>query len=194
MTAKTNELVIQIETALRAATNAEMALLTGLRSVCLACRIPYGEIWTRYSERPNLYLMEYWHPPNLDFTDFLAVSRRYAFAPGVGLPGRVWQSLRAEIIKDLRGRHDFSRREIALAAGFRTAVAFPITRGNDPFAVLVFLMFERDAGLFEIIGRLTEPVSREITERWAHRMGADVYPIAHRSSPSAGHGTCAVRS
>lgn len=161
-----DRLVARIEAEVRAAADADAALLATVRTICLACQLPYGEVWTRYSERPNLRMQAFWHLPKLELAEFVTASRRYAFASGVGMPGRILQSRRSEIIEDIRGHHGFSRQAMAVAAGFRAAAGFPVTRGDDPVAVLIFFMFKPERALLELIAQLAGTIDREIAKRW----------------------------
>lgn len=71
-------------------------------------------------------------------TEFARVSARTTFHKGEGLPGAVWSSGQALLLRDL-GVH-FVRAEHAAAAGIDAAVGFPVFRGQELTAVVVLLL------------------------------------------------------
>ena len=68
--------------------------------------------------------------------EFVALSRRTTFAPGVGLPGRVWASGHPAWIPDVVTDSNFPRAPVATRAGLHGAFAFPIVVGNDILGVM----------------------------------------------------------
>ncbi|MEW5940562.1 MAG: PAS domain S-box protein, partial [Chloroflexota bacterium] len=69
---------------------------------------------------------------------FDAATREFEFAPGEGLPGRVWQSGKPEWIPDLARDH-FARVVPAAEAGLHSAFAFPVKLGSEVLGVMTFL-------------------------------------------------------
>src|SRR5438093_1362581 len=49
-----------------------------------------GGLWTVDRDAGVLRCSAFWHRPGVGVAEFEADSRRRAFAPGEGLPGRVW--------------------------------------------------------------------------------------------------------
>jgi diguanylate cyclase (GGDEF)-like protein/PAS domain S-box-containing protein len=92
---------------------------------------------------------------------FRKVSETLTFAPGAGLPGRVWLTKQPEKIKigephlSEQSETVFLRALLAAECGFRAGLAIPIIAGNRVLAVLVFFMCESS----EIAGALVELVS-----------------------------------
>ena len=68
--------------------------------------------------------------------EFLAVTGESAFASGVGLPGRVWESGRPAWIEDVSRDPNFPRRATARAARARGAFAFPIVLEEKVIGVI----------------------------------------------------------
>lgn len=83
-------------------------------------------------------------------TEFARVSARTTFRKGEGLPGAVWSSGQALLLRDL-GVH-FVRAEHAAAAGIDAAIGFPVFRGQELTAVVVLLLTHRSeaAGCIEL--------------------------------------------
>lgn len=164
-----DDIVARIRRNMRAAGNADAALLAAVGTICRACEIPYGEVWRSYSASSVLYLKDAWHQPGHDFSAIDAESRKIALAPGVGLPGRVWQSREPMVLANLRTSMAFSRQTIALEEGFRSAVGVPVFHGDDLVAVLVFLMFDRRGHLPGLLGDLIAAVGLELSRHLAVR-------------------------
>ena len=89
------------------------------------------------------------------FDELRRVMRRLTFAPGLGVPGEVFESLRARWVPDLdRGRlaeedPEIPRRDAMLAAGIRAVVDVPVVSGEGPI------------GVMEVFGTTPQPESRE---------------------------------
>src|SRR5262249_26317322 len=69
---------------------------------------------------------------------FIECSRQLGFAQGNGLPGRVWQERRALSLKGVAEESHPERRRLGAAAGFKSAIAFPIQSGAEFFGVFEF--------------------------------------------------------
>jgi PAS domain S-box-containing protein len=109
-----------------------------LRVICESLRWKMGEFWRVRDDTNLLRCVETWHVPALEVTSFIEASRKTEFAPGVGLPGRVWQSGQPAWIPDVMTDQGFARAAIAAKVGLRGAVAFPILLGNHPLGVMMF--------------------------------------------------------
>jgi signal transduction histidine kinase/ActR/RegA family two-component response regulator len=86
--------------------------------------------------------LTYWHAPDVEAKEFEAVSRESAFAPGVGLPGRVWASQKPAWIPDVAKDNNFPRSPYAISAGLHAAFAFPIFFHTKFLGVMEFFSHE----------------------------------------------------
>src|SRR5262249_2256132 len=87
-------------------------------------------------------------------SEFENASRLSAFAPGEGLPGRVWQSGAPAWICDVVHDGNFPRGKLTAAEGLHGAFACPIIVGSEVFGVIEFFSNEvrdRDADLLEMM-------------------------------------------
>ena len=110
---------------------------------------------------------------------FEKASRDTAFAPGVGLPGRVWQSGKPVWIRDVAEDSKFSRAAVAAEANLHAVCAFPICNQGRTVGVLEFFDFvtrEPDEDLLQMmeafgnqIGDFFERTRVEEALRDAHR-------------------------
>ncbi|MGH2670559.1 MAG: hypothetical protein ACRDH5_15835, partial [bacterium] len=63
-----------------------------LKAICESLGWHWSGLWTSDREKGVLRCGDIWHAPAVQLADFSAMSQGMTFAPGVGLPGRVWQS------------------------------------------------------------------------------------------------------
>jgi PAS domain S-box-containing protein len=113
-----------------------------LRAVCQSVGWEVGAMWRVDARDGALHCSDLWHEPTSGAAEFAELSRRLSFAPGVGLPGRVWTSGKPAWIPDVARDPNFPRAPTASAAGLHTGLAFPITVGGEPLGVMEF--FSRD--------------------------------------------------
>ena len=75
---------------------------------------------------------------------FAQISREFTFAPGAGLPGRVWSSGQPEWQHDVSSLpvQVYHRVQHGLEAGLKAALGVPVLVGEQVLAVLVFYMAE----------------------------------------------------
>ena len=86
----------------------------------------------------HLECLETWHRPGLEAREFEAMTRRMAFAPGVGLPGRVWKAGTLTVTADLARDGNFPRLQVALEEKLTGGYAFPIKSGSETIGVIEF--------------------------------------------------------
>src|SRR5262249_17735101 len=77
-----------------------------------------------------------WHVPAIEVPAFAALTRRTAFPPGIGLPGRVWKDNQPHWLADIVADSNFPRAQIALQEGLHSAFGFPI-RGTGGFSGVI---------------------------------------------------------
>jgi PAS domain S-box-containing protein len=108
-----------------------------IETICRCLDWQLGEICTLDRETNLLVCRDCWHVPTNDLTQFASGARQLTFAPGVGLPGRVWNSGRPAWISDLSSDDSFIRWAQADKHGLRSAFAFPILVGEETLGVVV---------------------------------------------------------
>jgi PAS domain S-box-containing protein len=99
---------------------------------------PAGAFWAVDEERRVLHCLDFWQAPGTGAAQLQAASRRAAFAPGVGLPGRVWQSGDAVWVADVRREDNCPRAAEALACGLLSGYAAPVHSQGKVLGVLEF--------------------------------------------------------
>ena len=108
-----------------------------------------------------------WHAPGDRLSAFVRACDRLTFVPGIGLPGRVWNTVEAEWIGDVAAAPGYPRAEIAERAGLSSAIAVPVGGAQELLGVIELLSRRRrepDAGeaglLLAVAAQLAHYVAR----------------------------------
>src|SRR5207244_10705480 len=83
-----------------------------------------------------------WHSSSLPFGEFVAASQSVAFERGIGLPGRVWASLKPAWIPDVVRDTNFPRASFADHVGLHAACGFPALGRAEVVGVMEFFSRE----------------------------------------------------
>lgn len=106
--------------------------------VCQLTGWSFGEAW-EMTQGDTLRCVALWHSPEAALEDFAMVSRTLKLKPEVGLPGRVWTTMRPEWQEDVTSTAvNFVRREAAKRAGLKAGFGVPIVADGEVLAVLAF--------------------------------------------------------
>jgi PAS domain S-box-containing protein len=133
-----------------------------------------GGFWLVQPPGQAMRCLELWHTPSVRGDGFLEVSRRLRFSPGVGLPGRVWESGQPAWIPDVSVDTNFPRAAIAAEQGLRAALGFPLRAGRQVLGMIEFFHNEvrgPDADLMEMVATIGAMIGQFIERRSAeHRL------------------------
>jgi PAS domain S-box-containing protein len=141
-----------------------------LRAICQSLGWAHGALWEVAGDAGVLACVETWHGPELALGSFDAASKQMRFAPGVGLPGRVWESRRPAWIPDVVRDGNFPRARIADADGLHGAFGFPIVMGSDVLGVMEFFSHEiqePDDALLTLLATVGSQVGQFIVRKRA---------------------------
>src|SRR3989304_4076462 len=109
-----------------------------LQQICEITGWVYGEAWVPRPDSTVLECTKTWFKDE-KYEKFKAISEKYLFQPGIGLPGRVWSSKKPEWVKDVSVNGSiYLRSDGAINNGLRTGLAVPIIGGDEVLAVLVY--------------------------------------------------------
>lgn len=75
----------------------------------------------------RLVCQYHWHKPDYALAPFIQESQAFCLAPGEGLVGSVWSTMRAAWVEDMANDPDFLRRHSAQACGLQSGYAFPVS-------------------------------------------------------------------
>src|SRR6185436_9805339 len=141
-----------------------------LRAICESLGWDHGALWEIQPGAEFLKCVETWHAPSLKLDNFDEVSKTVRFAPGIGLPGRVWQSGKPSWIEDVVEDPNFPRAKIARAEGLHGALGFPIVLGGEILGVIEFFsreIQEPDEALLEMLGTVGSQIGPFIERKRA---------------------------
>ena len=153
-----------------AASDLSSALEVVLRRVCEKTGWVLGQAWVPNHEGTVLDCGSVWFCGNGELRHFRAASEASHFRPGVGLPGRVWESKQPAWIEDVRHDPNFPRTDAAMAIGLKTAVGIPILTGDKVIAVIEFFMREsrsQNEQLVKVIAAVAAQLDLVMERKWA---------------------------
>jgi PAS domain S-box-containing protein len=150
-----------------------------LRAVCDSLQWDVGTMWC--IEDGVLRRVDLWHAAEDRFEEFDEATRTMTFAPGVGLPGRVWSTGEPHWISDVALDHNFPRGPVAGRIGLHGAFAFPIRLGEHVLGVIEFFsreIREPDAALLEMFfaigGQVGQFIERQRAEDGLRELNAQL--------------------
>ena len=142
-----------------------------LQAVCEILGWEIGELWRLSDDGRRLIFYGSWHLPQADLSAFADASRQLDFPLGVGLPGRAWQNRKPLWITDVAHESNFKCAALAAQAGLRSALAVPITDGQQANFVLVFfarqVCKQDDADLLETMVNIGDQMGLFIKRKLA---------------------------
>jgi PAS domain S-box-containing protein len=121
-----------------------------LQALCETMGWDFGAIWRVDEAAGLLRCIDVWHPEGRPAGEFEEETSRRTFDPGIGLPGRVWESGQAAWVRDVVVDDNFPRAPLAAREGLHGALAFPIHLGP------------RVLGVLEVFSREVQPPDRDL--------------------------------
>ena len=160
----------------------------GLRMLGERLGLTVGIAWLADDDGRLLECHSVWEAAPGRSAPLVGASRGMRIAPGVGLPGRVWERGDTEVVPDVDAQTGIIRQEPARAAGLRGAVAFPLIAGERVVGVVELWgprRLEPGPELEELVegmrGRLAELVGRRLAERGALEAAETLGALARAS-------------
>jgi PAS domain S-box-containing protein len=143
---------MRVTTALAAAPDADVAFEQLLPTLCAELDWDAATLWQPETCGGRLVHAGTWTSPGSSVAALQEDTRVRTFLRGEGLPGRVWRSGEPVVVEDLSADPIFLRAQAARDDGLRTAVAFPMLRGDTLL------------GVFELFSRTQRPVPPELLD------------------------------
>ncbi|MEX2581638.1 MAG: ATP-binding protein [Gemmatimonadota bacterium] len=109
-----------------------------LQAIGEGLRWTVGIYWDVDPATEVLRMVAMWHAPDAEVHEFAMLTGRTVFAPGEGLPGRVWERREPVWISDVTRDPNYPRAAKAATAGLHGAFAFPILAGAEVLGVVEF--------------------------------------------------------
>jgi hypothetical protein len=143
---------LRVSAALTEAPDADVAFERLLPTLCAELDWDAATLWQPETCGGRLSHAGSWTAPGESVPALQADIRLRTFVPGEGLPGLVWHRREPVVVEDLWDDPRFLRPEAARADGPRTAVAFPVLRGDTLL------------GVCELFSRERRPVPAELVD------------------------------
>lgn len=141
-----------VATALKASPTLLDTIPHVLQTLCTSGAWDAGVFWNVDSAHQVLRCRTVWHEHSLDIRGFEALCRQLTIAPGIDLPGRVW-NLRSPVwITDITSDAAMLRALMASKEGLQSALCFPVVTGGAVH------------GIFEFFSRASRPVDHQVME------------------------------
>jgi len=133
------QLVLAVSNALQS--TVDTPLNACLREICAHTGWVLGEAWT-CDRKTGRLVAAHLRASNDRLRAFIGASEEVSFAPGEGLPGRVFSTRKREWIPDVAAvpAERYLRLSHARAAGIHAALGVPLLAGDEAVGVLVFYM------------------------------------------------------
>ena len=128
-----------------------------LRTICESLEWDFSALWRVDDAAQKIVFVQHWRRDGFSASGFADASREHSFAPGAGLPGRVWATRAPAWIPDVIRDTNFPRAPVAVRAGLHGAFAFPICLGAEVFGVMEFFsrdIRQPDAGLLRLFANV----------------------------------------
>jgi len=148
-----------------------------------------GSFWRVDQGIHQMRCVTLWHGSGSSFPRFEEMTRKITFAPGFGLPGRVWAGRKGAWIPELSHDPNFPRWAVAATDGLRSGFAVPISVRGECLGVLEF--FSRvprsaDQGLLEMMTNLGSQIGQFIERHQMHARVVQSEKLASLGMLSAG--------
>ena len=141
-----------------------------LQAICESLNWSVGAIWRVDQKEMLLRCVETWHTPSAKVKQFDQCTHSRTFAPGVGLPGRVWAQAQPAWIEDVTREANFPRASIAAQDGLHGAFGFPILLGAEVLGILEFFsqqIQQPDHTLLEMMSAIGSQIGQFIERKEA---------------------------
>ena len=169
---------LNLTSALTEAPDADLAFDQLLPTLCDELDWDAATLWHPDGDGAVLTHAGTWTAPGEAVPAVQADTLFRTFRRGEGLPGKVWQRRAPVVVEEVEGAPGFLRGDAMREDGIRTAVAFPLLRGDTLLGVCELFSFERRTVPRELVDVLAS-AGRQIGQFLARlRAESDVRALA----------------
>ena len=122
-----------------------------------------GALWRVDRKAEALRCVELWHKASIEIPELEGADWQFIFDTGVGLPGRVWSSLKPAYIPDVVLDKNLPRGPIAEREGLHAAIGFPILLGRELLGVIEFFSREIRQPDQELLDMVAPSAARSVS-------------------------------
>jgi signal transduction histidine kinase/integral membrane sensor domain MASE1/CheY-like chemotaxis protein len=164
------------------------ATLRILKTIGESLNWEVGDMWTLDARAGVLRCLSVWQAPSAKVEKFKSATEALTFAPGVGLPGRVWADLKPVWSPDVTREANFPRAPFAIADGLHSGFAFPILFGENFLGVMEFFSSEirrPDDALLSMFGSVGNQIGQFIVRKRAEEEREELLSREHAARAEA---------
>src|SRR5688572_16208876 len=134
-----------------------------------------GALWEIESAKQQLRCTAFWRSASAQVDAFEEETRRRTFAPGVGLPGRIWANRSPAWTEELSNDANFPRFLLAKGEGLKSGFGYPIMLRGEVLGVVEYFSDEpraRDEALLERMATIGMQLGQFLDRRRAEELRA----------------------
>ena len=166
-----------------------------IEAICEHLKFDVGVFWVFDNRLGKAQALKIWHLPNVPLEQFDQASLNFEPAPGVGLPGRVWETGRIAWVYELGQEPNLPRAKEIRESGFKSAVAFPIGNEREVFGAMEFFTraaLEPDVELQHVLRGLGAQIGQFIQRKRAEQALQESESLYRAISETAADGIVMV--
>ncbi len=132
-----------------------------IQAICEGVDWLIGEFWLADYKTNLLHLEANWHKQEIQAKEFIEISRKCKFGPGVSLQGQVWESMKPIWSTQAVSDQFFPRAALAAKLRLHTALAFPVVCKKKVIGVVAFYkddITEPDNELLDMLDSLGKQI------------------------------------
>ncbi|MEA5597195.1 adenylate/guanylate cyclase domain-containing protein [Rivularia sp. UHCC 0363] len=149
-----------------------------LQTICESLEWDLGELWTpnqylaanHNSSNPVLRCVEMWSSRRIDVREFEAIAWLTTFTSGVGLPGKIWETVSPLWCEDIANDDVCPRLSQVEETQLHAAFGFPILHDNKILGVMIFFSREvlfRDEDLLQMMVSIGSQIAQFLQRKQA---------------------------
>jgi two-component sensor histidine kinase/sensor domain CHASE-containing protein len=130
-----------------------------------------GELWLVDRQANVLHCVATWHSPSFQVPEEM-LPWQTTFAPGIGLPGKVWASGRLLWISDIFEDASFAQVASAVKKGLHGAFGFPLISEGEIIGVINFFSYQNqkpEADLLQMMNDISSQSGQFVERKWAEK-------------------------
>lgn len=168
-----------------------------LELVCNELGCCAGLFWRLDESMDLLRCATLWSRARMEHSDFIAMSQSMLFPRGLGLPGRVWESLEPYWMPKLTLEKNFPRLQAAVRGGIHSGFAFPVLAAGQLFGVMEFFDLESrqpDEMLLRVLSGVGQQLGQHLQHNEAQQEQARLFSMLQATLESTADGILVTSS
>ncbi len=163
------------------ASSIEVAVQNILQIMSEILHMKVANFWEADQHGSLLNLCVSYYVKKAVLKNFVGACKQFSFLPGVGLPGRVFQSKKIDQIKDVTKDTNFPRASMASVAGLHSAFALPLFIETRVMGVIEFFtdkIIDFDPILLSVITEIGNQIGIFLEREYARKSMLETQRIA----------------